>query len=114
MKYRKFGLPQPAAVLDATVRPGGGMSPVPEASPVSEEAERESRPLRVGHTMVGMTSPLATAAFDPTLARSPSGRARPFEEPVDLPTSGLPPSVVGFIVVGAFLLVVAMGFWLLR
>ena len=90
------------------------MSPVPEASPVSEEAERESRRLRVGHTMVGMTSPLAAGqGFDPTLARSPSGRARPFEEPVDLPTTGLPPSVVGFIV-GAFLLVVAMGFWLLR
>jgi len=115
VKYRKFGLPQSVPPNDATVRPGGGLSPVPEASPVSEEAERESRPLRVGHTMVGMTSPLAaSAAFDPALSRSPSGRARPFEEPVDLPTTGLPPSVVGFIVVGAFLLVVAMGFWLLR
>jgi protein phosphatase len=116
VKYRKFGLPQaPSSIADPTVRPGGGMSPVPEASPVSEEAERESRPLRVGHTMVGMTSPLAAApGFDASLGRSPSGRARPFEEPVDLPTSGLPPSVVGFIVVGAFLLVVAMGFWLLR
>jgi protein phosphatase len=116
VKYRKFGLPQSVPPNDATVRPGGvSMSPVPEASPVSEEAERESRPLRVGHTMVGMTSPLAAApGFDPALTRSPSGRARPFEEPVDLPTTGLPPSVVGFIVVGAFLLVVAMGFWLLR
>jgi protein phosphatase len=116
VKYRKFGLPQSSSITDATVRPGGGMpTPALEASPVSDEAERESRALRVGHTMVGVTSPLAAApGFDAALGRSPSGRARPFEEPVDLPTSGLPPSVVGFIVVGAFLLVVAMGFWLLR
>jgi protein phosphatase len=116
VKYRKFGLPQSQGLGDATLRPGGvSVSPVPEPSPVSEEAERESRALRVGHTMVGVTSPLAAApGFDPSLARSPSGRARPFEEPVDLPTTGLPPSIVGAIVVGAFLLVVAMGLWLLR
>ncbi len=115
VKYRKYGLPQSVSISDPTVRPGG-VSLVPTVdAPVSEEAERESRALRVGHTMVGVTSPLATTpGFDGGLARSPSGRARPFEEPVDLPTSGLPPSVVGFIVVGAFLLVVAMGFWLLR
>ncbi|HEX4338035.1 MAG TPA: Stp1/IreP family PP2C-type Ser/Thr phosphatase [Polyangiaceae bacterium] len=118
VKYRKFGLPQSVGIQDPTVRPGGGaiLTPAIESGPVSDEAERESRALRVGHTMVGMTSPLAaTPGFDAVgLARSPSGRARPFDEPVDLPTSGLPPSVVGFIVVGAFLLVVAMGFWLLR
>jgi serine/threonine protein phosphatase PrpC len=117
VKYRKFALPQSVPPGgDATVRPGGVMMGHPfETSPVSEEAERESRQLRVGHTMVGLPSPIPAApGFDPSIARSPSGRARPFEEPVDLPTTGLPPSVVGFIVVGAFLLVVAMGFWLLR
>src|SRR6185295_10729997 len=46
VKYRKFALPQSVAPMDATVRPGGGMmSPSLETSPVSEEAERESRRL---------------------------------------------------------------------
>jgi hypothetical protein len=36
------------------------------------------------------------------------------EEPVELPTTGLPPQVVGAIVVGLLLLVVVAGFWLLR
>jgi serine/threonine protein phosphatase PrpC len=114
VKYRKYGLPQSTA-MEATVRPGVGMSiPSPEPGPPSEEATRESRGLRVGHTMVGVNSPLPQAfTADAATQRSPMG-ARFGEEPVDLPTSGLPPSVVGFIVVGAFLLVVAMGFWLLR
>jgi protein phosphatase len=114
LKYRKYGLPQ---MSDATVRPGVASTPPAEAAPLSEEAERESRNLRVGHTMVGMTTPLASLRPSvpgvlPATQRSPSGR--PGEEPVDLPTTGLPPSVVGFIVVGTLLLVVAMGFWLLR
>jgi hypothetical protein len=64
--------------------------------------------------MVGMASPLAGASFEALAQRSPSGAPRAADEPVSLPTNGLPPSVVGFIVVGAFLLVAAMAFWLLR
>jgi PPM family protein phosphatase len=118
VKYRKYGLPQ-TSPSDATVRPGGIAMTGTEAAPASEEAQRESRSLRVGHTMVGVTPPLSggsSPAFDPSPQRSPSNPPSPQypEEPVDLPTTGLPPTVVGFIVVGAFLLVVAMGFWLLR
>jgi protein phosphatase len=117
VKYQKYALPQ-SVPGDATVRPGGLAMAQIETSPPSEEAERESRPLRVGHTMVGMVSPLSgrpSAPDHPQTQRSASGSYRPYgEEPVELPTQGLPPSVVGFIVIGAFLLVVAMGFWLLR
>jgi protein phosphatase len=116
VKYRKCGIPH-ATPSDATVRPGGALSaPPPEAAPASAEAARESRSLRVGHTMVG-ASPLSVPASGMAGPgrTAPSGPPGPFsEEPIELPTTGLPPSVVGFIVVGAFLLVVAMGFWLLR
>jgi protein phosphatase len=119
VKYRKYALPQAGSpVMEATVRPAGLVpASVAAPAPASEEAERESRNLRVGHTMVGVASPLSGAPSavgeHPATQRSPSGR--PFgDEPVDLPTTGLPPSVVGFIVVGTLLLVVAMGFWLLR
>jgi protein phosphatase len=117
-KYQKYALPQ-VSPTDATVRPAGLSLGTPiETAPPSAEAERESRRLRVGHTMVGMVSPLsgsnpppAPGAEHPPTQRSPGPYG---DEPVDLPTHGLPPTVVGFIVVGAFLLVVAMGFWLLR
>ncbi len=114
VKYRKYALPQSH---DPTVRPGGLSSRPAEASPPSEEAERESRNLRVGHTMVGMQSPLTSLRPSARPSHAPTQRSasgRPGEEPVDLPTTGLPPSLVGFIVVTTLLLVVAMGFWLLR
>lgn len=116
VKYRKYALPQSNSATDPTVRPGYSMPPSGqiETSPLSEEAERESRPLRVGHTMVGMMSPLAAGGSGAPIARASGAPDPRRDEPVNLPTSGLPPSVVGFIVVGAFLLVVAMGFWLLR
>ncbi|HEX7671166.1 MAG TPA: Stp1/IreP family PP2C-type Ser/Thr phosphatase [Polyangiaceae bacterium] len=118
VKYRKYALPQ-ATATDATMRPVGAGTPMSgpiQTSPPSEEAQRESRSLRVGHTMVGVQSPLSShPPRAPSTQRSGAPPASFFgDEPVDLPTSGLPPSVVGFIVVGAFLLVVAMGFWLLR
>ena len=117
VKYKKYALPQGTSANDSTLRPGGFSMPPSgpaEASPLSEEAERESRPLRVGHTMVGMMSPLAAGGSGAPMARASGAPGARTDEPVNLPTSGLPPSVVGFIVVGAFLLVVAMGFWLLR
>jgi len=117
VKYRKYALPQ-SQNGDSTVRPGGApASTGTPAAPASEEAERESRRLRVGHTMIGATIPASVASISsPPPAQQTAGAGSiPFvDEPVDLPTTGLPPSVVGFIVVGAFLLVVAMGFWLLR
>ncbi len=116
VKYRKYALPQ-SSPNDATVRPGGIVVTGTDSAPASEEAQRESRSLRVGHTMVGVSAPIASLPpADPSTQRSPTPPppALYTDEPVDLPTTGLPPTVVGFIVVGAFLLVVAMGFWLLR
>jgi len=115
VKYRKYALPQSVQTGEHTVRPGSTQmtAPVP-SSPPSDEAQRESRSLRVGHTMVGVSSPLSQNNPAPTTQRSGAPPTSMGEEPVDLPTTGLPPQVVGFIVVGAFLLVVAMGFWLLR
>jgi hypothetical protein len=36
------------------------------------------------------------------------------DEPIDLPTSGFPPSLVGFMVLGAMVLAAVAGFLLLR
>ena len=93
--------------------------PFEAEAPASEEASRESRKLRVGHTMVGAVNPLAGAGV---LGSSPpgarvSGPPPTFtmdNEPVSIPTSGLPPSVVGIMVLGAMLFVARAGYLLVR
>jgi protein phosphatase len=117
LAYRKYPLPE----ANAETVPVGTVPATPqnlETSPPSAEAERESRRLRVGHTKVGVQNPLASLApptsgdFPPT-DRSPGGYS-PGEEPIELPTTGLPPQLLGFIVLGALLVVAVMGFLLLR
>ena len=88
------------------------------APPASQEAQRESRRLRVGHTMVGMTNPMAaTPATGTPLGPRVSNAPPTFnieDDPVSIPTSGLPPSLVGMLVLGAMLAVALAGFLLLR
>ena len=119
ISYQKYALPE---APDTTVRAAAVTHKAHELSalPGSEEATRESRRLRVGHTMVGGVNPLAGA-----LPSSPSGNPNyrgsgpppSFtldNEPVSIPTSGLPPSVVGIMVLGAMLFVALAGYLLVR
>jgi PPM family protein phosphatase len=117
LAYQKYALPE--APAEATVRAPSVHAPEIYAAPSSPEAQRESRRLRVGHTMVGMTNPMAgstPASGTPTAPRVSS--APPtfgFEDdPVSIPTSGLPPSMVGTLVLVAMCLVALAGFLLLR
>jgi PPM family protein phosphatase len=126
LAYRKYALPETDS--ESTQRTGAisGDDVVP--SEPSEEAQRESRKLKVGHTMIGMQSPLAASSDElsgsdpqPTepqkTGRTPSKPPPSFEpsdEPVDIPTTGLPPQWVGAMVLGALVLVAVTGFFLLR
>lgn len=114
--YRKYALPDQQHA-DATVR-ASAVGPV-EVGPKSEEAQRESRSLKVGHTMVGMVSPVAeleTAAVGNPVGHADAEPALydPAADPVDIPTTGLPPSLVGFFVLGSLVAVAVIGFLLLR
>jgi PPM family protein phosphatase len=116
LAYQKYALPE--APAEQTVRaPSVQPAEVTTASP-SAEAQRESRRLRVGHTMVGMTSPVAStpASGTPTGGRisSPPATYSLDDDPVSIPTSGLAPSFVGMLVLLAMLLVAIAGFLLLR
>lgn len=118
LRYQKYLLPHGGPSLEATHRQATvpmGAAPVP---PQASAPSQDVRSLRVGQTMVGMQGPvLPNLAEHPTTQRSPGGPFGPerfVDDDFDLPTAGLPPSLVGFIVVGALLLAVAMGFWLLR
>ncbi len=116
LAYQKYALPE--APAEATVRAPSVHAPDVYTPPASQEAQRESRRLRVGHTMVGMTNPMAATPASgtptgPRVANSPP----PFgmeDDPVSIPTSGLPPSLVGMLVLTAMCLVAVAGFLLLR
>jgi PPM family protein phosphatase len=116
LAYQKYALPE--APADATVRAPSVNSPEVYTPPPSPEAQRESRRLRVGHTMVGMTNPMAstpaTGTPSPPRASNPPASFGLEDDPVSIPTTGLAPSLVGMMVLGAMLLVAIAGFLLLR
>jgi serine/threonine protein phosphatase PrpC len=117
ISYQKYALPE--APVDTTVR-AAAVTQKPndlQTQPASDEAGRESRRLRVGHTMVGAMSPMASALPSTPPAARGSGPPPTFtldNEPVSIPTSGLPPSVVGIMVLGAMLFVALAGYLLVR
>jgi protein phosphatase len=116
LAYQKYALPE--APAEATVRAPSVQPADVYTNPSSGEAQRESRRLRVGHTMVGMTNPMAAQAGGAVVAARPNSNPPPTfhveDDPVSIPTSGLPPSLVGTLVLVAMLLVAIAGFLLLR
>jgi PPM family protein phosphatase len=117
VSYQKYALPE--APVDNTVRaPAVTQRPYEINEPASDEATRESRRLRVGHTMVGAVNPLA-GVLPASMPAGPRASGAPpsftmDNEPVSIPTSGLPPSLVGIMVLGAMLFVALAGYLLVR
>jgi len=118
LAYRKYALPELPA-QENTIRLA-----VPVQSDVSTQPpaeETNTRRLRVGHTMVGLAQAVPSQAL---LEAQPAGGGSrlsnqpasygPTDEPVELPTTGFPPSLVGFLVLGAMVLAAVAGFLLLR
>jgi protein phosphatase len=116
LAYQKYALPE--APAESTVRAPSVHPTEFSTPPPSQEALRESRRLRVAHTMVGMTKPLAGSlpAAGPAASRisNPPPNFGLDDDPVSIPTTGLPPSMVGMMVLGAMLFVAIAGFLLLR
>jgi PPM family protein phosphatase len=116
LAYQKYALPEAPAeqtVRAPSVQPNADVY----SQPPSQEAQRESRRLRVGHTMVGMTNPMASTPPTGTAGARLSNPPATYsldDDPVSIPTSGLAPSFVGMLVLLAMLLVAIAGFLLLR
>jgi protein phosphatase len=115
LAYKKYALPDlpPSDLGRGTPTPSGVETGAP-----SEEATRESRRLKVGHTMVGIQFSLPetgiTPASPPVDSVTDVGRFSPHDEPVSIPIDGLPPAMVGLMVIVAMIVVAYAGFWLLR
>jgi len=118
LAYQKYALPDVGS--DGFSRTEPLSADDVETGPISDEAMRESRRLRVAHTLVGVANPLADPMEVPASGRAPAAASlRPGsysadDEPVQIPTTGLPPAAVGFMVLGAMIVVAVAGFLLLR
>lgn len=134
--YQKYALPdvtpEASEVLPRPLVPADQIDTLNEAS---AEAQRESRRLRVAHTMVGMVNPLDTTPVSndvppglreadaaQSLRSAPSPRSLPggnrgdrlSDEPVALPTHHFPPVLMGVIILCAMLLAGIFGYLVLR
>ncbi len=113
LAYKKYALPESSSDAPRLASISG--HDLQTGAP-SEEAARESRRLKVGHTMVGIQFSLpenAETPPSPPLGSDPV----PFggqDEPVTIPIDGLPPALVGALVLLAMAAVAVTGFWLLR
>jgi len=115
LAYKKYARPEPPPGEPVRTAP---ISMNPETGTPSEEASRESRRLKVGHTMVGIQFSLPDTSATPlspaTEPASDVARFAPGDEPVSIPIDGLPPAMVGLMVILAMIVVAYAGFWLLR
>jgi protein phosphatase len=133
--YQKYALPDLTPEASEVLPKARAADQVDTLNETSEEAQRESRKLRVSHTMVGMVNPLDTTPMSndvpPGLReaeavramnsahsqRNPTGVSRGdrlSDEPVALPTHHFPPALMGIIVVCAMLLAGIFGYLVLR
>jgi protein phosphatase len=113
--YKKYALPEYAN--EAPQRTSSISADDIQTGAPSEEAARESRRLKVGHTMVGIQFALPDAGATPLSPAAAPRDPTPFggqDEPVSLPVDGLPPALVGALVLLAMAAVAVTGFWLLR
>ena len=117
--YRKYTLPDG----NGSAQIGGAVNARDELGTIPPRASSADDPghLRVGNTMLGATAPPLPPLDAPALPSAqqldpPSSRQvyRSDEDPVDIPTKGLAPSIVGLMVLSAMLLVAVTGFFLLR
>lgn len=114
LRYQKYALPEPPSADNTTRATPVTAEHVPTLAP-SADPSRASRGLKVGHTMLNLqVSDMPELSAEPARAPSHPPQRYTGDEPVDIPTTGLPPMVVGFMVLGAMLLVAVTGFFVLR
>jgi len=114
--YRKYALSEEEPSVNTSwQKPVVGSNP-PRAKLAGEDAARDDRSLRVGHTMLG----LDRQRSEPEVATLfPGGGTQvrnlpaydPGQEPISLPISGWPPAAVGALVIGVMAAAAVAGYF---
>lgn len=115
--YQKYALPDLAVEAEHPSVDTGSFDGAKTAAPPDDGG---GRALRVSHTMIGIVNAQVeletpnsggVARPEPQSARQRPGAS---EEPVDLPTQGLPPTLMATLVLSAMLLAALLGYLALR
>jgi PPM family protein phosphatase len=119
--YHKYFLPelQEPTADKATVRVGAAETgSVSRLALATVEPKRDSLRLRVANTLLGGAPPADTALDTTPVEDEPSPLSArmydPSQDPISIPVSGLPPSVVGGLVIVAMVLAAVAGFYLIH
>ncbi len=119
LSYRKYTLPEARESASATVRVGpGGHDAISNLSNTTVEPKRDSLGLRVANTLLGSSIRPQDAGGDSQLDTVPAPQSSrlydPAQDPISIPVSGLPPTVVGGLVILAMVLAAVAGFFLIH
>lgn len=119
--YRKYSLQEsgaPPSTSTLRVAPEGAASVGSMGSAPPAEEKRDSLRLRVANTVLsGSARPpdaAAAPAVDTVPAPSPVRMYDPAQDPITIPVSGIPPTVVGGLVIVAMILAAIAGFFLIH
>jgi len=118
--YRKYTFPESRESASATVRVGAqGQDPASNLATSAAEAKRDSLGLRVANTILGGSIRPHEAAGTPSGDTAPASQAPaslydPAQDPISIPVSGLPPTVVGGLVIIAMVVAAVAGFFLIH
>jgi PPM family protein phosphatase len=115
LRYRKYALGEEALTANTSWQKPVGSNP-PQAKLAGDEAARDDRSLRVGHTKLGIDRQRS----EPEVATLPPGSGNdartlpaydPGQEPISLPISGWPPAAVGALVIGVMAAAAVAGYF---
>jgi PPM family protein phosphatase len=119
LSYRKYGLPESHESASATVRVGPtAAEAIANQATTSAEPKGDSLRLRVANTLLGNSIRPLDAAQDSRIDTVPAPQSArlydPNQDPISIPVSGLPPTIVGGLVILAMVLAAVAGFFLIH
>lgn len=120
LSYRKYSLPDSRDSSSATVRVGPGFESAANLAAAPTEQKRDSLRLRVANTILGgslrppQDQPTGESSADAAPAPDAPSLYDPAQDPISIPVSGLPPTVVGGLVILAMVFAAVAGFFLIH
>ena len=117
LSYRKYSLPD-SRESSATVRVGPDVDSASRLASTVAEPKQDSFGLRVANTILGNSVRPAPLPGESNVEALPTPASAhlydPAQDPISIPVSGLPPTVVGGLVIVAMVLAAVAGFFLIH
>jgi protein phosphatase len=120
LSYKKYALPEVQPASSSTVRVGpADQDSASTLSATVAEPRRDSNRIRLANTMLGAQARLPGNATEQGVDAAPNAPQSirlydAAQDPISIPVSGIPPTVVGALVIIAMVLAAVAGFFLIH